>query len=214
MTEDEKRQPSPETLRRRKLPIDERIDLIEEDKDAAALDRDELNRKWIGSVRAIVAVLLLTVAGGYVLGAKIDSNSGNAVKAAHKAVSAQAKAAKGEKALREYEIQSCHRGNERTVADNVSQAADFRFFTTTATLIRVSLAQPQPGQPPPSAEQRAGTLKFVKGLEADAKDKVWHHLIENCEEAVDHPSTYKLPGAVHFSTHRPPKGALEVQSGE
>jgi hypothetical protein len=203
MTEDE---------RRRHLPLAQRVDLIEDDKDAAARDRDELNRKWIGSVRAIIAVLIIMVGGGYVLGQKINSNSRNAVTAADEAVRAQAKAAKGETALREYEIQSCHRGNERIVADNISQGADFRFFTTTAGLIKVSLSER--GQPQPTAEQQERALKFIGGLEADAKDKVWHHLIKNCEQAVDNPSAYKIPGAVPFAKHRPPRGVLEVRKGE
>ncbi len=121
------------------------------------------------------------------------------------------KAAAQTRELRTYEIASCHRGNERTVSENISQRDDYRFFTTTSRLIKAALAAPQV---PQQAAHVQRTQRFVAGLEADARDKVWHHLIEGCAFAVDNPGKYRLPPAVAFAAHQPPRGALEVQKGE
>lgn len=170
---------------------------------------------WLGSTVALGLVIV-----------HVSSNGRHTAHALQLAEQSLEKAERAGSTLREAQIANCHRGNERTVSENVSQLDDWRFFTVTAALIKVSLTT---SPPPPGlsakqlAEQRRVTLAFVAKLEGYAARKVWHHLIEDCVYAVDHPATYHLPPAVSFTRHRvghrvrgglPPKGALELQPGE
>lgn len=122
------------------------------------------------------------------------------------------------KGLRASQLANCKRGNERTVNENVSNYADYRFYTTTTALIKTLLAEP--GVPAPTlspgqqATNRAGVVVFVAGLERDAAAKTWSHLIESCAQAVDHSAQFHLKPAVSFAVRLPPPGALEVQHGE
>lgn len=122
------------------------------------------------------------------------------------------------RSLRQAQIANCKRGNERTVSDNASQLDDYGFFSLTAALIKASLSVPPPPNPNETpaqrAKERARAEAFVVRLEGYAHRKVWHHLIENCAYAVDHPATYKLPPAVPFVKHLPPKSALTLGAGE
>lgn len=122
------------------------------------------------------------------------------------------------KGLRASQLANCKRGNERTVNENVSNFADYRFYTTTTALIKTLLAEPiEPSptlSPSQQATNRSGVVVFVAGLERDAAAKTWSHLIESCAQAVDNPATFHLQPAVSFAERLPPASALEVQTGK
>jgi hypothetical protein len=223
-------EPSPEELDAMD-PVD-RIRRLEELEVRTLRERRRITDLQRSQLKGVVALIVLIVIVATFFGKGISHNShkavtasGHAREAAQKANGAASAAGAAARAaavaegnLRAYEIASCHRGNERTVADNISQRADWEFFTTTSRLLRASLSRPQPDEAALSqserAQRREQTEQFVSGLEADAEGKVWHHLIENCRFAVDHPERYKLPPPVAFSRELPPKGALHIARGE
>jgi hypothetical protein len=122
-----------------------------------------------------------------------------------------------EESLRTAQLRSCHRLNVIRAEDNRSHFDDYRFDSTLAALLRISLAQPQEPDRRLSPSQQAGDRhlvdEFTSGLEADAKDKQWTELAK-CVPATDDPLTYVPPSPIPFSKQLPPPSTLTVGPGE
>lgn len=108
--------------------------------------------------------------------------------------------------LRESEFAACHRLNILRVTDNNSHWADYKYFTLTTRLIKQSLKHPTQ---PETQQQKVAVQKYLKQLESSAKEKTWIP-ITKCNPATDDPLTYKVPKAIPFYKHLPPKSALTV----
>lgn len=179
-------------------------------------------KERLGLIAAFAVLWLASTGALFWYGKRIDNNGHHTAHALEVAQGALGKAATFERALRLAQIANCHRGNERTVSDNKAQLDDYRFDTSITRLLRHGLARPQIALPgvdlQRATEERAEATELLVTAERAAKGKTWHHLIENCTYAIDHPATYVLPPAVRFSRtgrhHTPPVGALRVERGE
>jgi hypothetical protein len=177
--------------------------------------------RWTPRERIIFAFFtlwLISTLGLIVLGTHVNNNTNRTQHAFAISEKARDKSEATVKALRKQAIQSCKRGNERTVDENRSHLDDWLFFTKTIALIELSLALPQPPDPNITPAERAAaerrTLAYLNDLRGFASRKTWKHLVENCEASVDDPSAYKLPPPVRFSEHPIPPGALRIDPGE
>lgn len=183
-------------------PLPERIAALE-----ASL-RMAWNR-WRALIFGMFLLWLLSVVIAAFLGRGLSHTT-------DRTATAQATADGALASLRTFEVGACHRGNVQRASDNRSRYDDFLFEKSVIHLLAPALAHPAPSNLPPA--QRIAETRFADKLLAAAKqsaaNRQWGHLIEDCEQAVEHPGTYRFPPLVSFTHELPPYGALHVGPGE